>query len=472
MHCHPSIASGTEVLTTDRFHRWIVGILALIYAVFLLGTLDWHGYFSDELHTINAIKLPWIEMIQERAIQGHPPLFFVLEKAWMSFLPESEISCRALPALFGVGTLVLTYCIALRHAGGAAAALSSILVAASGTQCLTCHLARSYTLLQLLLTANMALVLSPEKPSWRRLIGSSLLCFAAMATHGSAFIAVPVQLLSTLLVEPKKSRIVIAMGIGFLTYCAMTLSLGGLTVSEQNINWIPPATAWAWLRFPVMLIFGRQVELVPGLFQAAIAAIVYLCVVSSMYAARVPMHLAIQWLLTVVVNSLAAIYGSGVLSIERYYAPIVVTQALLIAIYASNLTLRPRLASFGVVAVIASWSVLLYLMYPPFTPWREMAHTITLHRRADERVQVLTFEVLASPFSHYYDGPVVYVNSENARNPSGKVNGLWLCFQEFNSNSDMRIPENLKERFSHMKIKVFSHGALVHMRVGGHSQIP
>lgn len=57
----------------------------LIIQLATLTRIAWSaGLWIDELYTLNAISLPWLDMILERCRRGHPVLYFTLAKAvWL-----------------------------------------------------------------------------------------------------------------------------------------------------------------------------------------------------------------------------------------------------------------------------------------------------------------------------------------------------------------------------------------------------
>jgi len=63
----------------DARDAWLLMLIAGLYLGLVGATLDWHGYWSDEFHTIRAVELSVPELIRQRASSGHPPLFFLLE---------------------------------------------------------------------------------------------------------------------------------------------------------------------------------------------------------------------------------------------------------------------------------------------------------------------------------------------------------------------------------------------------------
>ena len=78
-----------------------------IQAALLLARLDLLPIWGDEQFTLEVVALPWSEISSALAADIHPPLYFALLKAWMSFsLTEPIVWARLFSAVTALGTTV------------------------------------------------------------------------------------------------------------------------------------------------------------------------------------------------------------------------------------------------------------------------------------------------------------------------------------------------------------------------------
>jgi len=96
-----------------RFEFFVVTVLGVAFAWIAL-TVAWaaayQGFWIDELYTLHAINLPFSEMVKERAQRGHPPLFFILEKVFVSLpflrILTPEMQLRLFPYCCWLGAIL------------------------------------------------------------------------------------------------------------------------------------------------------------------------------------------------------------------------------------------------------------------------------------------------------------------------------------------------------------------------------
>ena len=80
---------------------WL-GLFALAFGVFRIAH---PGFWCDEIYTVRWTRLPIPELIAALRTDLHPPLFFLLERAFVRMLGESERSARLLPLLAGAASV-------------------------------------------------------------------------------------------------------------------------------------------------------------------------------------------------------------------------------------------------------------------------------------------------------------------------------------------------------------------------------
>jgi hypothetical protein len=95
---------------------WVAGAL-LVGLVVRLVTLDRAPLWFDELTTVGWLAQPWGEMVQSALLDNHPPLYFVVLKAWTAFAGNTVWALRLPSALASGLTILLT--------AGSAGALSA-----------------------------------------------------------------------------------------------------------------------------------------------------------------------------------------------------------------------------------------------------------------------------------------------------------------------------------------------------------
>jgi hypothetical protein len=443
--------------------------LALVGCAYLAlagGTLDWHGYWSDEFHTINAVSRSWGDLVHERASKGHPPLFFLAEKAWVGPLGHSEVADRSLPMLCGLGTVLLVYVIVRREASRWAACVASVLLMLCATQLLIVQLARSYAMLQLLATAHAALIVAGGKITAWRLVMSAGLCAAAMFTHGSAMIAIPVQLAAAAVALPARWRFIVSGGAGCLAYLPFWLAFPSLDNVETHLDWVPPPTIESLLRFPAMLQFGRQIVAVPAWAQVVTVLVLVALAVGALLGSDHASFFGLQWFFAWAAAAAAGGQGIGIVGVERYFAAALVCQPIIAAQLLDWLAARRRVPCIGVGAIVgglALTSLVLYFMFPPFTPWREMAALVETHRIAGEAVVVASPKVLATPLGHYYPGEARFTGEDPIAGTESAV-GIWVLLRDPSPKVEARVlPTSARARFRRIEAHRFHRGLVVHL---------
>jgi predicted membrane-bound mannosyltransferase len=86
--------------------------LAAIVAVGLLPrlySLSERSLWFDEAFCWRLIQFPFFEMIEPVGRDNHPPLYFILLKAWATLFGDSAWTLRFLSVLFGLATIAGTY---------------------------------------------------------------------------------------------------------------------------------------------------------------------------------------------------------------------------------------------------------------------------------------------------------------------------------------------------------------------------
>jgi 4-amino-4-deoxy-L-arabinose transferase-like glycosyltransferase len=124
-------------------------------AVLRFALLGHNSLWFDEVHTVWVTRYPWSEIpALLRQGDAHPPLHFLLMKAWVGIVGTSEVSIRIPSAAFGAASVVLTYAVARRLFSGFVALLAASLVCVSPLQVMVSQDARMYAMLGMLALAS------------------------------------------------------------------------------------------------------------------------------------------------------------------------------------------------------------------------------------------------------------------------------------------------------------------------------
>ncbi len=125
---------------TERKNRpgpdllWIgAGLFVLLGAVCVAAMLGRNGFWIDELFTLNAATMSWTDMVRERMVRGHPPLYFALMKVHLSlatpYLTLSESLLRLPSYVFWLAAVLSFPLVVRRHLARGAAVLAVLLLA-------------------------------------------------------------------------------------------------------------------------------------------------------------------------------------------------------------------------------------------------------------------------------------------------------------------------------------------------------
>jgi 4-amino-4-deoxy-L-arabinose transferase-like glycosyltransferase len=231
---------------------------AVVAAVWLRWSgLDSQSFWADEGYTawISQFSPKEIWRIQQEA-DISPPLYYILLHYWSVLLGNSELSLRALSALFATLSLPLFYLVAreiLSHR--MAVALAMMLYSVSFFQIWYAKEARYYALLGFLSLGGLYCVLRClEKASAFRLLGFALFLSAGLYTHNMAWLYLP-GLAVFWFVYPSEMTVRARIRIGLIVAALVLLSylpwlptlgvqLRGLQQFQQSQPfWVPKPRA-------------------------------------------------------------------------------------------------------------------------------------------------------------------------------------------------------------------------------------
>jgi mannosyltransferase len=109
-HCGDS---GEGVSESERCllhrHSYLLALVVLAGVLLRGYGLSARSFWFDEAFSWRVIQFPLSEMIERIGRDNHPPLYFILLKAWGAVFGTSPFALRSLSVLFGAVTIVGTY---------------------------------------------------------------------------------------------------------------------------------------------------------------------------------------------------------------------------------------------------------------------------------------------------------------------------------------------------------------------------
>jgi len=177
--------------------RYLPGILALALILRLLD-LSFPSHFPqpDEYFSLEAASQPSIrETIRYVAGDTHPPLYFLVLRAWLHICPAITLSTKILSILFNVTNILMTYGLALMWVDRKTARLAALIMALSPWNIYWSHLARNHQMLPPLFTLSSWSLLVWLRSDSKRfplvyclfttlMVQTNYLAFFILATHG------------------------------------------------------------------------------------------------------------------------------------------------------------------------------------------------------------------------------------------------------------------------------------------------
>ena len=136
----------------------------------------------DEFLSANLIRHRWRDLLPAIRVEAHPPLYFVMLKAWCAIFGDGPAGLKSLSIAAGAAAAALLGDAVRRVRGEAAGIAATILVAFSAVQIDQSSEAKPYAVLAFFLAA---LLLAAVRDDERRTAGSLLLVLLAGAAAAS-----------------------------------------------------------------------------------------------------------------------------------------------------------------------------------------------------------------------------------------------------------------------------------------------
>ncbi|HLW59483.1 MAG TPA: glycosyltransferase family 39 protein [bacterium] len=168
----------------------LAGVMVLAVAMRFVS-LGRNSLWDDEAFVVWVVRHGWREILPIlRQGDVHPPLYYVLIKAWTSLAGTGEAALRFPSACFAAVSVALTYVLMRRIAAEGTALLSAFLVAVSPFQVMAAQDARMYALLgALALASTLVLHEGAVRGGPKPWAAYSILAALMLYTHDFAFLA-------------------------------------------------------------------------------------------------------------------------------------------------------------------------------------------------------------------------------------------------------------------------------------------
>ena len=142
----------------------LAGILA-VAAGLRFAMLGAPSFSYDEIVVVTMARARWHDVLPMlRAVEFHPPLYYLFMTAWAEIAGVGETAFRFPSACFGLASVGLTYGLARRVSSEPVSLLGALFVAVSPFQIMVSQEARMYALLgALVMASTLALAASVER---------------------------------------------------------------------------------------------------------------------------------------------------------------------------------------------------------------------------------------------------------------------------------------------------------------------
>jgi len=366
----------------------LLGLLLWVY----VGMLDRHGYWYDEVMTVLTARSPFVEMVNERLREGHPPLFFAETWLWTRIVGEREALVRLPTLLAALGSAALLHRIVRRLAGPGTARLALLLLLVAPFQLRMAHVARPYALVQVLALGLTALILrAEERPARRDPLLAGLLGFGLLATHYSALLLLA-GALGYLLVA-RRGRLAAGLALGAALAAPFAVVTARLRSVTGAIDWLGEPRPGALAK-----VLAEQVADVQWLvghpWLGAVLAVPLLAAagVGALMLGRRGRVVVFGWLGPLAAGLVALALGApNIFGVSRYWvAPLAHQTALLAVALAALAQRRPRLGllAAALVAGTALFGSAALVERDHAPDWRGLVHALEARRRPGEPVVV------------------------------------------------------------------------------------
>ena len=108
----------------NNFFLWVTGLVAVVAMMLAMWIGMQQSIWFDEAYSIVTAKQQTSELLGDVAVDTHPPLYYLLLKAWGETFNWSEFSLRGLSALFYGGSIIFAGALVRRMFGAKPAVMA------------------------------------------------------------------------------------------------------------------------------------------------------------------------------------------------------------------------------------------------------------------------------------------------------------------------------------------------------------
>jgi len=393
-----------------RDSRTVAASLSLITLLAFL--LRWHGlaaksFWLDEAVSVEIARLHWSDfflILWHR--EANMAAYYLVLRVWL-LLGDSEGFVRGLSVLFSAATVPIIYLLGARLFGRTAGLLAAWLLAINAYHVRYAQEARGYAMVVFFAAvATLLLVQNVQEPLGARWGAYTAACVLAVYTHfyGGLVVLAHVASLAGLRHSDVPWR---ELRRSLVRFAFLVLPLGAsvLHIGTSPVNWIPRVQANAVLKFFIALAGNNGARL---LVLEAVAVLLAAYWAWNLWRQGERTlegwgyALVFAWLLVPVLVVLAASLVRP-LFLGRYLNPCL--PALILAVTAGIIRLRPDILAWGLGGVISSFSLLGVVSYyqKDFDinrdDWRAASSFIFDHAQLGDGVFYLNF--FGMPLEYY-----------------------------------------------------------------------
>lgn len=246
-----------------RTKHWLLVIALCLGAVLRIYEITDRSLWFDEAFSWRLVLFPIPEMFERAAADVHPPLYYVLLKAWATIFGTSLAALRGFSVTFGLASILMAYRFAAtawqsRFVG----VLTALAVAVAGWQISYAWEARMYTLgifLSLLASWLLIKAVRAERRQGMLWIAYAVTAAAFAYTHYFAFFTLAAHALFIVgsILQKTKGRIgeIIQSPRFWWAFVAALLAIALYSpwipiflrqnAQVQDSYWVPPIGGWS-----------------------------------------------------------------------------------------------------------------------------------------------------------------------------------------------------------------------------------
>jgi len=417
----------------------MIYVIILLAIILRLVNLNQSFWLDEAININNVANLDFTTIILNYSLGDfHPPLYHLIIKVWMLFLPVSEMTARLPSVILGTGSVFITYLIAKNLYERKTALIAAILLATAPLHIYYSQESRMYMLAAFLASLSVYFfVLIIKKDNlylWAGFITSTILM---LYSDYLPYLLIPIYIVYLLLFKKNinKSTLVSFIPAFFLIFVVIIPWLfvfpkqfaTGISVAAVSPAWAQvvgsPTVKTLVITF-VKFAIGRislENNLIYGLLFAPVAIFISsMFVVSIFRMSKVRIFLWF-WLVGPIILGFILAY---LVPIFAYFRFIFVLPAfyILVASAINSVNIKKLAKTLFVFALTINLaSLAIYFMYPKFQRenWRA-ATAYVLNNSSQNSIVLFESAYSMAPFDYYNQGKIEAAGALNGFNAERK----------------------------------------------------